>query len=59
MNNELTNNKLMNNELINNELMEPNDFIFHGALGSMYKQIGNAVAVDLAYQIGRLIKKEL
>ena len=37
----------------------PNDFIFHGALGSMYKQIGNAVAVDLAYQIGRLIKKEI
>ncbi len=37
----------------------PNDFVFHGAIGSMYKQIGNAVAVDLAYQIGKLIKKNL
>ena len=30
----------------------PNDFIFYGSLGSMYKQIGNAVPVDLSYQIG-------
>ena len=30
----------------------PNDFIFNGSLGSMYKQIGNAVPVDLSYQIG-------
>ena len=30
----------------------PNDFVFYGALGSMYKQIGNAVPVDLAYLIG-------
>lgn len=37
----------------------PDDFIFHGAIGSMYKQIGNAVAVGLAYQIGNLIKKNL
>jgi len=37
----------------------PDDFIFHGAIGSMYKQIGNAVAVDLAYQIAKLIKKNL
>ncbi len=37
----------------------PDDFIFHGAIGSMYKQIGNAVAVDLAYQIASLIKKNL
>ena len=29
-----------------------NDFVFYGALGSMYKQIGNAVPVDLAYLIG-------
>ena len=34
----------------------PDDFIFEGAIGSMYKQIGNAVAVDLAYQVARLIK---
>jgi len=37
----------------------PDDFVFHGAIGSMYKQIGNAVAVDLAYQVARLIKKNL
>ena len=37
----------------------PDDFVFHGAIGSMYKQIGNAVAVDLAYQIAKLIKKNL
>ena len=37
----------------------PDDFVFHGAIGSMYKQICNAVAVDLAYQIGKLIKKNI
>lgn len=37
----------------------PDDFIFYGALGSMYKQIGNAVAVDLAYQIANGIKNTL
>ena len=37
----------------------PDDFVFHGAIGSMYKQIGNAVAVDLAYQIAKLVKKNL
>jgi Site-specific DNA methylase len=37
----------------------PDDFVFHGAIGSMYKQIGNAVAVDLAYQIARGIKKSI
>ncbi len=37
----------------------PNDFVFHGAIGSMYKQIGNAVPVELAFQIGKLIKKNL
>ncbi len=37
----------------------PDDFVFHGAIGSMYKQIGNAVAVDLGYQIGKLIKKNI
>ena len=29
----------------------PDDFIFEGAIGSMYKQIGNAVPVELAYKI--------
>lgn len=37
----------------------PDDFVFHGAIGSMYKQIGNAVAVDLSYEIAKLIKKSL
>ena len=37
----------------------PDDFIFEGAIGSMYKQIGNAVPVDLAFKIGSAIKKNL
>ena len=39
--------------------LSEDDFVFHGAIGSMYKQIGNAVAVDLAYEIAKLIKKNL
>ena len=37
----------------------PNDFIFSGSLGNMYKQIGNAVPVLLANKIAEAIKKEL
>ncbi len=37
----------------------PNDFIFKGSLGNMYKQIGNAVPVLLANKIAAVIKKEL
>ena len=37
----------------------PDDFIFEGALGSMYQQIGNAVPVDLAFQIGCAIQRAL
>ena len=37
----------------------PDDFIFEGAIGSMYKQIGNAVPVDLAFKIGCAIRKYL
>jgi len=37
----------------------PDDFIFHGSLGSMYKQIGNAVPVLLAEKIAEVIKLEL
>jgi len=29
----------------------PNDFVFYGSIGSMYKQIGNAVPVSFAKQI--------
>lgn len=37
----------------------PNDFIFSGSLGNMYKQIGNAVPVLMAEKIAEVIKKEL
>jgi DNA (cytosine-5)-methyltransferase 1 len=37
----------------------PDDFVFLGSLGSMYKQIGNAVPVLLAKKIGKVIKREL
>jgi len=37
----------------------PNDFVFFGSLGNMYKQIGNAVPVLLANKIAKLIKNEL
>ena len=34
----------------------PDNFVFEGALGSMYKQIGNAVPVDLAKLVAKKIK---
>lgn len=37
----------------------PDDFIFYGSLGNMYKQIGNAVPVLLGKRIAEAIKKEL
>lgn len=37
----------------------PDDFVFCGSLGNMYKQIGNAVPVLLAQKIAESIKKEL
>ena len=37
----------------------PDDFIFEGALGSMYKQIGNAVPVLLGKKVAMEIKKKL
>ncbi len=37
----------------------PDDFVFCGSLGNMYKQIGNAVPVLLAEKIAESIKKEL
>ena len=37
----------------------PDDFIFYGSLGNMYKQIGNAVPVLLAEKIAEGIKQEL
>ena len=37
----------------------PDDFIFLGSLGNMYKQIGNAVPVLMAEKIAEAIKMEL
>ncbi|MFZ4680729.1 MAG: DNA cytosine methyltransferase [Flavobacterium sp.] len=37
----------------------PNDFIFKGSLGNMYKQIGNAVPVLLGKKIGDIIYHQL
>ena len=37
----------------------PDNFKFEGAMGSMYKQIGNAVPVDLAKLVAKEIKKSL
>ncbi|HVX93135.1 MAG TPA: DNA cytosine methyltransferase, partial [Candidatus Dojkabacteria bacterium] len=37
----------------------PDDFIFYGSLGNMYKQIGNAVPVLLAEKLAKSIKKVL
>jgi len=37
----------------------PNDFVFTGSLGNMYKQIGNAVPVLLGQHIAKVIKKQL
>jgi len=37
----------------------PNEFVFSGSLGNMYKQIGNAVPVLLGKKIAEVIKLEL
>ena len=37
----------------------PDDFVFSGSLGNMYKQIGNAVPVLLGKKISECIKEEL
>lgn len=34
----------------------PDDFIFYGSMSSQYRQIGNAVAVDFAYHLGKALK---
>ncbi len=35
----------------------PDDFVFHGSVSSQFRQIGNAVAVDFAYNIGLALAK--
>lgn len=35
----------------------PSDFIFHGKMGSCYRQIGNAVPVKFAFQLGKELKR--
>jgi DNA (cytosine-5)-methyltransferase 1 len=37
----------------------PDDFVFKGSIGSMYKQIGNAVPVLLGKKIGEVIYQQL
>ena len=37
----------------------PDDFVFYGSLGNMYKQIGNAVPVLLGEKLAKIIKKNL
>ncbi len=37
----------------------PDDWVFCGSIGQQYKQVGNAVPVNLAYEIGVQIKKGL
>ena len=37
----------------------PDDWIFSGSISSQYKQVGNAVPVNLAYEIANAIKKGL
>ena len=37
----------------------PDDWTFSGSIGSKYKQIGNAVPVNLAYHIGRCVNAML
>ncbi len=37
----------------------PDDWIFCGSVGQQYKQVGNAVPVNLAYEIARKIKESL
>jgi DNA (cytosine-5)-methyltransferase 1 len=34
----------------------PDNFVFHGSLSSQFRQIGNAVAVDFSYHLGRVLK---
>ena len=37
----------------------PDDWQFCGSVGSQYKQVGNAVPVNLAFDIGKKIKEAL
>lgn len=37
----------------------PDDWLFEGSLGAQYKQIGNAVPVNLAYAVGRALVRLL
>jgi DNA (cytosine-5)-methyltransferase 1 len=34
----------------------PDDFIFEGSISSQFRQIGNAIAVDFGYVLGKLLK---
>lgn len=34
----------------------PDDYVFKGSIGSQYRQIGNAVPVELGYHVGKALK---
>jgi len=34
----------------------PDDFVFHGSISSQFRQIGNAVAVNFGYHLGKVLK---
>ena len=37
----------------------PDDWEFQGSVGNQYKQVGNAVPVNLAYEVGKKIRESL
>lgn len=37
----------------------PDEWVFEGSVGSQYKQVGNAVPVNLAFEVGTKIREAL
>jgi len=35
----------------------PDEYVFKGSMGSQYRQIGNAVPVELGYHVGKALKR--
>lgn len=35
----------------------PDQFVFHGSTGSQFRQIGNAIPVEFAYHLGKVLKE--
>jgi DNA (cytosine-5)-methyltransferase 1 len=40
------------------QTLDPNDFIFYGALSNQYKQVGNAVPPLMAYRLAEVLYKK-